>query len=58
MEVLISVFNEGYEKVIDEDDKDFVGVKYNPDAQDDIKTVFERIKVNLIKEKIPIGTET
>jgi len=56
MEVLISVFNEGYEKVVD--DKDFVGVKYNPDAQDDIKTVFERIKVNLIKEKIPIGTET
>jgi len=58
MEVLISVFNEGYEKVVDEDDKDFVGVKYNPDAQDDIRTVFERIKVNLIKEKIPIGTET
>jgi len=58
MEVLISVFNEGYEKVVDEDDKNFVGVKYNPDAQDDIRTVFERIKVKLIKEKIPIGTET
>ena len=57
MEVLISVFNEGYEKVVDEDDKEFVGVKYNPDAQDDIRTVFERIKVKLIKEKIPIGTE-
>jgi hypothetical protein len=59
MEVLISVFNEGYEKVKDEDDsKNFVGVKYNPDAQDDIRTVFERIKVKLLAEKIPISAET
>jgi hypothetical protein len=54
MEVLISVFNEGYEKVTDSDD---IGVQYNPDAQDDIKTIFERIKVNLITAKIPFGTE-
>ena len=40
MEVLISVFNEGYEKTEG-------GVQYNPDAQDDIKTVFERIKIKL-----------
>lgn len=59
MEVLISVFNEGYEKVKDEDDsKNFVGVRYNPDAQDDIRTVFERIKVKLLAEKIPISAET
>ena len=64
MEVLISVFNEGYEKVIDEDensdnnDKEFIGVKYNSEAQDDIRTVFGRIKANLIKEEIPISAET
>jgi hypothetical protein len=58
MEVLISVFNEGYEKVLDEGTNDFVGVKYNPDAQEGIREVFDRIKVKLIAEKIPIGTET
>jgi hypothetical protein len=58
MEVLISVFNEGYEKVMGEDDSNFVGVHYNPDAQDDIRTVFERIKVKLAAEKIPFGPET
>ena len=42
--ILISVFNEGYEKTKDEE---FIGVVYNPDAQDDIKTVFERLKVKL-----------
>ncbi len=57
MEVLISVFNEGYEKVVDDNDKDFVGVRYNAEAQDDIRTVYERIRANLIAEKIPIGTE-
>ena len=55
MEVLISVFNEGYEKVLD--DSEFVGVKYNPDAQETIREVFQRIKTKLIAEKIPIGTE-
>lgn len=56
MEVLISVFNEGYEKVLG-DDNEFTGVKYNPDAQDGIKEVFQRIKAKLLAEKIPIGTE-
>ena len=59
MEVLISVFNEGYERVMDEaDNTKFVGVRYNADAQDDIRTVFERIKIKLIAEKMPIGSET
>jgi hypothetical protein len=58
MEVLISVFNEGYERVMDEDDKEFVGVKYNAEAQDGIQTVFQRIKAKLIAEKVPIGPET
>ena len=44
-EVLISIFNEGYEKV--ESNGDFIGVKYNPKAQDDIRTIFERIKPKL-----------
>lgn len=57
MEVLISVFNEGYEKVIDDDDKEFIGVKYNPDAQEGIREVYERIKTKLIAAKIPIGAE-
>ena len=50
MEVLISVFNEGYEKMEN-------GVHYNPDAQDDIKTVFSRIKAKFISEKISVGPE-
>jgi len=50
MEVLISVLNEGYEKAEG-------GVQYNPDAQDDIKTVFERIKIKLKEAKITFGSE-
>jgi hypothetical protein len=57
MEVLISVFNEGYEKVLDDSDKNFVGVRYNPEAQDGIRTVYERIREKLLAEKIPIGAE-
>jgi hypothetical protein len=58
MEVLVSVFNEGYERVIGEDATSFVGVRYNPDATDDIQTVFERIKAKLVAEKIAIGPVT
>ena len=61
MEVLISVFNEGYEKVMEEaedDKKEFVGVKYNPDAQEGIREVYERIKAKLLAAKIPVGAET
>jgi hypothetical protein len=59
MEVLISVFNEGYERVMEEgeDRKEFVGVKYNPDAQEGIREVYQRIKTKLIAQKIPIGSE-
>jgi hypothetical protein len=59
MEVLISVFNEGYEKAMEEgeDKKEFVGVKYNPDAQEGIREVYERIKTKLITAKIPIGSD-
>lgn len=59
MEVLISVFNEGYEKVMEEgeDKMEFVGVKYNSDAQEGIREVYERIKAKLLAEKIPIGGE-
>lgn len=58
MDVLISVFNEGYERVIDKDHPtDFIGIKYNPDAQDGIQKVFERIKARLTEASIPIGAE-
>lgn len=58
MDVLISVFNEGYERVIDKDDSsNFIGVRYNPEAQDGIRVVFERIKKHLSDASIPIGTE-
>jgi hypothetical protein len=56
MEVLISVFNEGYEKVVD-DNSHFVGVKYNADAQEGIRDIYARIKTKLVAEKIPIGSE-
>ena len=59
MEVLISVFNEGYEKVMEEgeDKMEFVGVKYNADAQEGIREVYERVKSKLLAAKIPIGAE-
>ena len=65
VEVLISVFNEGYEKSVineegkerEEDNSEFVGIKYNSDAQEGIRAVYERIKAKLLLEKIPIGLE-
>ena len=57
MKVLITVLNEGYERVLNEDDMEFVGVKYNADAQEGIKEVYERIKTKLAAEKIPVGAE-
>jgi hypothetical protein len=36
---------------------EFVGVKYNPDAQEGIRDVYERIKTKLIAAKIPIGSD-
>ncbi len=56
MEVLISVFNEGYEKVVNEE-SDFVGVKYNADAQEGIRDVYQRIKAKALAEKLPLGSE-
>jgi len=59
MGVLISVFNEGYERVLDPEDKDrFVGVRYNEEAQDSIYVVYARIKAKLKAASIPIGEET
>jgi len=57
MSVLISVFNEGYERVMDDTDE-FIGVRYNAEAQDGIREVFSRIKVKLQAANIPIGEET
>ena len=56
IEVLISVFNEGYEKVVNEE-SEFVGVKYNADAQEGIRDVYQRIKAKALAEKLPLGTE-
>jgi hypothetical protein len=59
MGVLISVFNEGYERVLDPEDRDrFVGVRYNEEAQDSIYVVYARIKAKLKAAGIPIGEET
>ncbi len=58
MELLISVFNEGYERVNNEDTGEFIGVKYNAEAQEGIRSVYERIKGKLLAEKVPIGAET
>lgn len=57
MIVLITVFNEGYERVIDSDETEFIGVKYNSDAQEGIEEVYQRIKAKLLAEKIPISNE-
>ena len=59
MGVLISVFNEGYERVLDPENKDrFVGVRFNEEAQDSIYVVYARIKAKLKAAGIPIGEET
>lgn len=55
MSVLISVFNEGYERVMSEDE--FQGVKYNEEAQDGIREVYGRIKEKLKGLSIPISEE-
>jgi hypothetical protein len=57
MEVLISVFSEGYERVNDEK-LEFQGVRYNADAQEGIREVYPRIKAKLLEAKIPISDET
>jgi hypothetical protein len=57
MNVLITVFNEGYERVHSDSDNEFIGVRYNSDSQEGIKAVYERIKTKLLAEKIPISTE-
>lgn len=58
MGVLLSTFQEGYERVIDpEQPNTFVGVRYNPDAQAGIQEVFGRIKAKLLAERIPIEEE-
>jgi Helicase conserved C-terminal domain len=57
MSVLISVFNEGYERVLNDTDE-FIGVRYNAEAQEGIREVFSRIKVKLQAAGIPIGEET
>jgi len=44
--ILITLFNEGYEKVLD-DNNQFLGVHYNPDAQDGVQQVYERLKDKL-----------
>ena len=55
--VLISIFPEGYEKVIpgpEEKDKEFIGVKYNPEAQESIEEIYERIKVKAAANKVTV----
>uniref|UniRef100_A0A6C0KQW7 Helicase ATP-binding domain-containing protein n=1 Tax=viral metagenome TaxID=1070528 RepID=A0A6C0KQW7_9ZZZZ len=57
MSVLISVFNEGYERVMNDTDE-FIGVRYNAEAQDGIREVYGRIKMKLQAAGLPIGEET
>lgn len=53
---LISVFPEGYEKVIETtgDKNEFIGIRHNSDAQDDIKAVYRRIKEKAAEANIPL----
>jgi len=53
MGVLISTFQEGYERVQDGDSK-FIGVRYNEDAQESIKEIYPRIKAKLAEANIKI----
>jgi len=53
MGVLISTFQEGYERANDADAK-FIGVKYNEDAQEGIRDIYPRIKAKLLEANIKI----
>ena len=55
MSVLISAFQEGYESV--KNKREFVGVQYKEDAQEDIRQIYPRIKAALKEAGIPIGDE-
>ena len=57
--VLLSVFTEGYEKVVNpEHPTQFIGVKFNQDAQEGIRDIFPRIKAKLVAAGLPIGSES
>ena len=57
MKVLLSVFPEGYER--DDTSDVFVGVRYNEDAQEGIRSIYPRIKAALKAEGLRISdTET
>lgn len=59
MDVLLSTFNEGYEKAADaEKPTDFVGVRYNEAAQEGIRDIFPRIKAKMVAANVPVGPET
>jgi hypothetical protein len=51
MGVLISTFQEGYERA---GEKEFIGVKYNEDAQEGIREIYPRIKAKLQAANIKI----
>jgi hypothetical protein len=57
MGVLISTFQEGYERVQDGDSK-FIGVRYNEDAQEGIKEIYPRIKAALAAANIKIEEDS
>ena len=51
--ILITIFNEGYEKVFE--NNKFLGVRYNPEAQYGIQQVYENIKDKLSNLLTPKG---
>jgi hypothetical protein len=53
MGVLISTFQEGYQRVNDGDSV-FIGVQYNKEAQEGIREIYPRIKAKLIAANIKI----
>jgi hypothetical protein len=69
-EVLLSVFPEGYKKVFKvasdasaasagpiDQDGNIAGVSYDKDAQEDIRSIFARLKIKLQAASLPIGPE-
>jgi len=59
IEVLISVFNEGYMRVKTDESQAFIGVQHSDDpaANDGIREVYPRIKAKLKAQDIPISDE-
>ena len=56
--ILVSIFQTGYVKVLDEDGTTFKGVQYDKAAQQSIEEIYADIKIEALKKKIALNDPT